>query len=710
MAGAAHRGSDRRITLPENRAKKRRYTTIRRSLLVNLLVMVTLMSAALIVTASYGTRRAVRTLSELVLIQTVEHTESELSRFFAPVSENLELVSTWARNGVLDITDRGKLNRLLVPMLAHNSQISSILLADEQGCEYMLLKTADGRWMNRETRLDEWGGRSRLWTWRQGETEVHSEWKRLHYNPHRRPWYKGALDNFLAGDTPGEKDGRRFYITRPYTLFTTKEPGITASLAFEALDGRIMVTAFDVLLRDITRFTMSLKVSSHGKVVVLSDQDDRVIGLPRYERFRDRGKRRQALLKKIGQLGIPVVTDAIRHYRSHPAYGDRIFTFKSSGESWWAIVRPFNIDAERVMRITVVVPEVDLLGSLKLMWLWILLIVMGIVLLAVKRIFTLAGRYSRPIEKLVQESHRIARGDLEQELVIDAPVEEFQRLAKAHDEMRRGLRVLLKMERDVQIAQKIQQDTLPRKLPRLPGYEITGWSQPAEGAAGDTFDVIGLLRDAHGNERGFRICDKDAHLGIFLLADASGHGIGPALSVTQVRAMLRMAVRSGQNLMAIIRLMNRQLEEDLHEGRFITAWFGELDPVTNRLASFSLGQAPLLHYRREEDDCRSLMPQLPPFGTIDEIGQEQPEVVEMAPGDIFAVLSDGLYEPRNAAGRMFGRKRVIEILRARHRQPPGEILRAILAEIDRFTGNAPADDDRTAVIIKRKAGSMRGEG
>ena len=161
--------------MPENRSSPSHYTTIRRSLLVNLLVMITVMSAALIVTASYGTRRAVRTLSELVLVQTVEHTESELNRFFEPVSGNLDLVSSWARDGVLDITDRKGLNRLLVPMVAHNPQISSILLADEQGREYMLLKQADGTWMNRETRADEWGGRSRLWTWRQGRAEVREQ-------------------------------------------------------------------------------------------------------------------------------------------------------------------------------------------------------------------------------------------------------------------------------------------------------------------------------------------------------------------------------------------------------------------------------------------------------------------------------------------------------------------------------------------------------
>ncbi len=694
--------------MPEKESQKHRYTTIRRSLLVNLLVMITVMSAALIMTASYGTRRAVRTLSELVLIQTVKHTESELNRFFAPVAENLDLVSSWARNGVVAVTDREKLNHLLIPMAAHNRQVSSIILADELGREFMLLRKADGSWMNRETRTDEWGGRSRLWTWRQGEVAVHSEWKALDYNPHRRPWYEGALEKFLTRTSAENAKGSRFFITRPYTFFTTREPGITASLAFQAPDGRIMVAAIDVLLMDITRFTMSLKVSSHGKVVILTDQDDRVIGLPGYARFREKERRRQALLKKIDQLGIPVVTDAVRKYRANPSYSDQIFTFKSGGQDWWAIVRPFQVDANRVMRITVVVPEVDLLGSLKLMWLWILLIILVIVLLAVRRIFTLTGRYSRPIEKLVQESHRIARGDLEPGPPVDAPVEEFQRLARAHDVMRRGLRVLLKMERDVQIARQIQQDTLPRYLPALRGYQITGWSEPAEGAAGDTFDVIGLIGDSRSG--GHRISEKDADRAFLLLADASGHGIGPALSVTQVRAMLRMAVRSGEDLMAIIRLMNNQLSEDLHEGRFITAWFGELDLVKHRLASFSLGQAPLLHYRAEEDGCRSLMPQVPPFGTIDEIGEKGPQVVEMGPGDIFAVLSDGLYEPRNAEGRMFGKQRVVDILRARHGETPDSILRAILEQIDRFTGKAPPDDDRTAIIIKRIMKSSGGKG
>jgi serine phosphatase RsbU (regulator of sigma subunit) len=445
-------------------------------------------------------------------------------------------------------------------------------------------------------------------------------------------------------------------------------------------------------------------------VVILSDEDDRVIGLPGYARFREKEKRRRALLKKIDSLGIPAVTDAIKHYRSHPAYGDQIFTFKSGGQSWWAIVRPFYVDTGRVMRITVVVPEVDLLGSLKLMWLWILLIILGIFLLAVKRIFTLTGRYSRPIENLVQESRRIAHGNLEPGPAIDSQVEEFQRLARAHDEMRRGLRVLLKMERDVQIARHIQQDTLPRRLPVLPGYQIIGWSEPAEGAAGDTFDVIGFVSDSRGE--GIRISEESADGAIFLLADASGHGIGPALSVTQVRAMLRMAVRSGEDLMGIIRFMNEQLMEDLHEGRFITAWFAELDPATHRLTSFSLGQAPLLHYRAREGDCRSLLPQLPPFGTIDEIGDKVPQVIPLAAGDIFVVLSDGLFEPRNAEGRMFGKKRVMEIIRARHRETPEKILEAIREDIDRFTENAAADDDRTAVIIKRKrhGGHHHGKG
>ena len=84
---------------------------------------------------------------------------------------------------------------------------------------------------------------------------------------------------------------------------------------------------------------------------------------------------------------------------------------------------------------------------------------------------------------------------------------------------------------------------------------------------------------------------------LVVLGDATGHGIGPALSVTQMQAMLRMAFRMGADLETAFVQVNNQLAEVLPGDRFITAFIGLLDASTNRVRFHSGGQGPILHYK-----------------------------------------------------------------------------------------------------------------
>lgn len=673
---------------------------MRQSLLANLLIMTVVLSAALIVAATYANRMAVKRLSTVVLRQTSIHVQSELNRFFAPVVAHLHIIGNWGEHGLLKLTNRESLNRLFTPLLEQYPQITSVILADLNGREYLLLH--DGHnWMNRETRHRDWGGRSRLWHWSDRQPVPKVSWQKLDYDPRERPWYREALQSVRPGSHFFTAPKMSIHFSAPYNFFTTGEPGITASMAFQGQDGKVRIVAFDVRLKDIADFSTNLAVSRHGMAVILSDSHSLVIGPPRSRHFRKGAGYRRALLKTPDQLKLPVLSAALRAYREEfKGEAERIFDFESDGARWWASVSPYPIDAVRVAHIVVMVPQADLMGDLKYMRLYILAIVCAVLLLAVFRIFVLTSRYSRPVEALVQDSRRISRGDLEAGGAIPTPVLEFQRLARAHEEMRSGLRTLMKLEGDVWLARRIQQDTFPRSLPELAGYQITAWSQPAEGAAGDTFDVIGLSRTADGQSH--RISEKQADAAVFLLADAEGHGIGPALAVTQVRAMLRMAVRLGQALPEIIAHMNAQLCEDLREGRFITAWFGKLDAVAHRLTSFSAGQAPLFHYRAADNHCRTLMAQVPPFGITEDIAVKLPDPIAMEPGDLFVVFSDGLIEPADESGRIFGRKRVAEVITACHGMPTDDLLAALRRELRRYTQDTPPEDDQTAVIIKRR--------
>ena len=256
-----------------------------------------------------------------------------------------------------------------------------------------------------------------------------------------------------------------------------------------------------------------------------------------------------------------------------------------------------------------------------------------------------------------------------------------------------------KLQRDLQLARSIQQSTFPKCLPALAGFAIDAWSEPAEETGGDAYDVIGY--HVTGTAAPILGSAQDANRAVLLLADATGHGIGPALSVTQVRAMLRMAVRIGAGLPQIVHHMNKQLCDDLPSGRFVTAWLGELNATDHTLRSFSAGQGPLLRYDAARGTFDMVESDAMPFGIMSDLDVEIARPIPMRPGDLFAVISDGIFEAVDRAGRQFGPERVIDVLSVHHRRSPQRIMAAVRDAVNAFTDARPASDDRTAIIIKR---------
>jgi len=186
-----------------------------------------------------------------------------------------------------------------------------------------------------------------------------------------------------------------------------------------------------------------------------------------------------------------------------------------------------------------------------------------------------------------------------------------------------------------------------------------------------------------------------------LLADATGHGIGPALSVAQVRAMLRMAVRMGENLLTIGHHMNQQLCADLPEGRFVTTWLGELNATAGELTSFSAGQGPLLHYQAKTNKAIILNADHVPFGVLKNLNVTINQPIQLARGDIFAVISDGIFEATNAEGEDFGNDSVIQVIQQNRDKTLPQLLDQLREAVDAFTAGAPAEDDQTVILIKR---------
>ena len=258
------------------------------------------------------------------------------------------------------------------------------------------------------------------------------------------------------------------------------------------------------------------------------------------------------------------------------------------------------------------------------------------------------------------------------------------------ERMARSLVIAEKLDREIKLAREIQMSTLPSAMPRMPGYDMAGQFCPAAETGGDTFDLVPI----------------DDNRLFVLLGDASGHGIGPALSSTQLTAMLRVGLRLGASLDAIFTQVNNQLVEDLPEEHFVTAFLGVLDVDRHEVHYHAAGQGPLLHFRAAGGHCEWLDPTTFPMGFMKYPSVDPPRSLALAPGDILGLISDGVFEAHEARDACSGRPAWprwcggTAIVRCRSCSP-GCSRRSTTSPV-----RQPQADDITIVLIGRQGGTV----
>jgi phosphoserine phosphatase len=242
-----------------------------------------------------------------------------------------------------------------------------------------------------------------------------------------------------------------------------------------------------------------------------------------------------------------------------------------------------------------------------------------------------------------------------------------------------------KLDREITVARDVQMGTLPKRMPALEGYEVAGTFMPTDQTGGDLYDFIPVTDDQL----------------FVLMGDATGHGIGPALSATQVRAMLRVALRLGAGLVDAFRHINDQLVEDLPDDRFVTAFFGLLDSSVHELHFHSGGQGPILHFHAQTGEYEWCEPSTFPLGYMNQINLGDPVVARLEPGDIFGVISDGIYEYENESGVQFGQSGVTRIIDTYAGDSMDGLVQEIMRAAYDHGGAVPQADDITIVLIRR---------
>ncbi len=248
-------------------------------------------------------------------------------------------------------------------------------------------------------------------------------------------------------------------------------------------------------------------------------------------------------------------------------------------------------------------------------------------------------------------------------------------------------KALFVKDAELRVAQSIQQGLVAKAPPALAGFDIAGESHSAAETDGDYFDFFPLLDSCQG----------------IVIADASGHGLGPALLITETRAYLRAFALTSEDIGRIVTLVNRRLVEDVADDYFVTLILARLDPHTRSLVYTSAGHAGGF-ILGGSDRVKALLESTgPPLGVLPDGAFPIAPAIILQPGDLVLLLTDGVVEARAPDGAAFGFQRAIDIARFYRRDTAAQIVNNLYHAVRAFSHNLPQVDDITAVVIKAGA-------
>ncbi len=242
-------------------------------------------------------------------------------------------------------------------------------------------------------------------------------------------------------------------------------------------------------------------------------------------------------------------------------------------------------------------------------------------------------------------------------------------------------------ERDLRLAGEVQHQLRPHVFPDIGEVEIEALSQASLHIGGDYYDVLPVDERRWG----------------FVIADVAGKGPAAALMMAACRATLRLCAAGEPSAASVVRRVNRALHGDMPRGMFISLFYGILDLDTNRLTYVRAGHEPAILLR-----AGGGAPELLSAGGLALGFDDGPvfdamldeTVLDLAPGDLLALYTDGITEAANAAGEEFGRERMIAALAGQENVPMARVVEKLNRYLRQFSALASRHDDRTLLLVR----------
>lgn len=240
------------------------------------------------------------------------------------------------------------------------------------------------------------------------------------------------------------------------------------------------------------------------------------------------------------------------------------------------------------------------------------------------------------------------------------------------------------MEQELSIARQIQQRLLPAEAPVIEGIEVHGANSASRQVSGDLF---GFWPRPDGKW----LC---------AIADVSGKGVGPGLLMSALQTYLEAWADAQMPTDDLAKKLSVSLAHRTTPNRFITAFIFVVDPDTGKVQFTNAGHNPGLLVRADGTVEKLLSHGMPLAMLPGNAYQKEQRLLH--DGDMLFLYTDGITEAASPDGEDFDLPRVEAFVSANRALPLQEMEHRLMDELEAFTHHAPATDDRTVVIVRRK--------
>jgi sigma-B regulation protein RsbU (phosphoserine phosphatase) len=311
---------------------------------------------------------------------------------------------------------------------------------------------------------------------------------------------------------------------------------------------------------------------------------------------------------------------------------------------------------------------------------------LGFIGLALIGIVPLSSRLTKNLSTLSDGVRRIARGDYSARVNLKSG-DEVGRLATAFNQMaadvERHQQSAVEQERikrELELGRQIQHDMLPQGPLRFGLTEIKGVSVPAKEVGGDFFNYFSL---------------SDGRIAL-LVGDVSGKGVGAALLMANIQASLRTRLALGQELDALARELDVDIEGNTPGPIYATLFVGILNPATRELRYVNAGHNPQ-YILRTTGALEHMSSSGLPVGLLAGRGYVEARV-QLNAGDLLFFYTDGCVEAENEAGDMFGAEQLEGLLVSA--TGTDDLLARVEGVLKQYRGTREPFDDATMMVVK----------